>query len=67
MPFAEVIMTNNKRSTLVRAVGVRARRQQGRLAAMLTRTPSAEKEAILAEMEFERWLAECCETAQRGL
>ena len=53
-----------QQNILVREIGVRARHDQSRLAAELARAPSVQKEAILAEMDFERWLAECCEQAQ---
>lgn len=38
-----------------------------RLAGAFARAASEEREAILAAMEFERWLAECCAEAQTGL
>lgn len=38
----------------------RATRRVGQLAAELAEAPSAEREAILAEMEFEQWRAEYC-------
>ena len=37
------------------------------LAGEFARAASEEREAILAAMEFERWLAECCADAQTGL
>jgi hypothetical protein len=38
-----------------------ARRNVGRLATRFARARSEEREAIMAEMAFERWLAEACE------
>ena len=42
-------------------IGARARRRLGELANQFARAEGADRERILAEMEFERWLAEGCE------
>jgi hypothetical protein len=40
-----------------------ANRKVGRLATRFARTRSGEREGTLAQMQFERWLAETCEAA----
>lgn len=49
------------RDMLIRAIGRDARQRIGVLAAELVRTESAGKEAVLAEIEFRRWMAEACQ------
>ena len=49
---------------LIRRMRQRAFRRVGELAAELVEAPSGEKEAILAELEFERWLAESCQVCR---
>jgi hypothetical protein len=44
----------------------RAFRRVGELAAALVEAPSEDKEAILAEMEFEQWRAEYCDVCQEN-
>ena len=46
--------------TLVRGIESRATARIGALAAELVQTPSDGKEAVLAELEFNQWLAEYC-------
>ena len=38
----------------------RAWRRTGELAGELVRADSHDREEILAELDFERWIAECC-------
>ena len=42
-------------------IGARARRRLGELAGQFARAAGPDKERLLAELEFERWLAEECE------
>lgn len=44
----------------LRLIEAQARHNVGRLASRLVRASSCEKEAILAALEFERWLADGC-------
>ena len=50
----------NTKDVLIRVIEARATRRVGRLAADLVRARSEDKELVLAEMDFERWLAESC-------
>lgn len=50
---------------MVELIGASARQRVGKLAGELVRSPSQEREDILAEMEFQRWLAESCDDALR--
>jgi len=52
-------MTDPK-DKIIRTIHRAATARLGKLAGPLIRAPAAEKEAILAEMEFERWLQQCC-------
>ena len=52
---------------LLEAIRQRSEREAARLAGEFARAASEDREAILAAMEFERWLAECCADAQTGL
>jgi hypothetical protein len=45
----------------VRAIGLDAGRRVGRLAAEFVGAESDRKEAVLAELEFFRWLQDACE------
>jgi hypothetical protein len=42
-------------------IGARARRRLGELAGQFARAEGIERERLLAEIEFERWLADGCE------
>jgi hypothetical protein len=46
---------------IVKAIGMDAGRRVGRLAAEFVRAESGRKEAVLAELEFFRWLETACE------
>lgn len=52
---------------LIEAVRERSEREAAYLAGEFARAASEEREAILAAMDFERWLAECCADARTGL
>ena len=45
---------------MVELIGRQAEQEVARLSGEFARAPSEDKEAILAHMEFERWLAESC-------
>jgi hypothetical protein len=45
---------------LIRRLEERATQRIGELAAELVETPSDQREAVLAELEFEQWQAEYC-------
>jgi hypothetical protein len=49
---------------LIRRMHQQAIRRMGELAAELVEAPSDDKEAILAELEFERSRAESCDWCQ---
>ena len=49
---------------LIRRMEARSTQRIGELAAELVETPSAGKEAILAEMQYQRWLAESCQVCR---
>ena len=55
-------MQNAKRHIL-RLIAVRAQEETEYLAGEFARAASAEREEILAALEFERWLAESCRDA----
>ena len=42
-------------------IGARARRRLGELAGQFARATGVDRERLLAEIEFERWLAEGCQ------
>lgn len=46
---------------IMRQIEADARREAEYLAGEFVRAASAEREAILAEMEYHRWMIECCE------
>ena len=50
----------NTKELLLAVVEAKARRRTGQLACRLIRATSADRELVLAELEFERWLAESC-------
>ena len=45
---------------MVELIGRQAEQEVARLSGEFARAASEDKEAILAHMEFERWLAEAC-------
>ena len=50
----------NIKDVILRRIQHRAEAEAGFLAGEFARAASEEKEAILAELEFEKWLAEAC-------
>ena len=52
---------------LLRAIEAKAWREVERLAGEFARNPAADREAILAGLEFERWLAVSCREARQPL
>lgn len=53
----------SRKDRIVRLIRVRAQNEVERLAGELARATSANKEAILAALQTERWLAESCSNA----
>ncbi len=51
---------NDIKDVLMRRIAQRALRRTGVLAGQLARADSQAREGILAELQFERWVAECC-------
>ena len=51
---------------LLRGIEAKAARRTGRLASELVRARSRDKELILAELEFQRWLADTCGDCLNG-
>ena len=51
----------NKKDALIEAIRRKAAYEAGRLAGEFARAASEEREAILAELELEQWVAESCE------
>ena len=51
---------------LVAVMEVQAKRRIGRLACQLIRAKSADREMVLAELEYQRWLEESCQTCRSG-
>ena len=58
---------DNTKDFLLQVIRRRSERELASLAGEFARAASEGREAILAAMEFERWLAECCAEAQTGL
>lgn len=52
---------DSKRRAQVWRFGQEARRRVGQLATEIVVAPSAQREALRAELEFERWFAEACD------
>ena len=57
-------LTPDHRRRRLRTFGQRSWRRVGQLAAELVAAPSAEREALRAELEFERWFAETCDASR---
>ena len=53
----------NIKEQLLRRIEAKATRRTGRLASELVWARSKDKELILAELEFQRWLADTCGAA----
>ena len=56
----------NIKEQLLRGIEAKATRRTGRLASELVRARSKDKELILAELEYQRWLAETCADCLNG-
>ena len=56
--------TMNIKDVILKRIQRQARAEAGRLAGEFARAASEEKEAILAALEFEQWLAEACQEAE---
>jgi hypothetical protein len=57
----------NIKERMVRLIEADARDRVAELSGEFARAASQEKEGILAELEFERWLADCCPEARTPL
>ena len=53
-------------AALLRAIMAKADRRRGALAADLVDAVQDDKEAILAEMDFDAWLANACQDCMEG-
>ncbi len=53
----------SRKDRIVRLIRARAQREVERLAGEFARAAAAEKEALLAALQTERWLAESCTDA----
>ena len=51
------------RDRILRSIEAEARREVAHLAGEFARAASAEKEELLAALEYERWLADSCREA----
>ena len=51
----------SKKDILLEIIRYKSQQEAAYLAGEFARAASAEKETILAELEFSRWLAESCE------
>ena len=52
---------------MIEVIRKRAEQEAAILAGEFARAANRDREAILAAMQYERWLAECCADAQTGL
>ncbi len=59
-------MRSIEKDVLLEAIQRKSEREAGRLANEFSRAASEDKEAILAELEIEQWLAESCEFCLDG-
>jgi len=55
------MMKEQTKDILLNAIRRESEREAGRLATEFARAASEEKEAILAELELEQWVAESCD------
>ena len=58
---------NKTSDIMLEVIRRRAEQEAAILAGEFARAANGEREAILASMQYERWLAECCTDAQTGL
>ena len=56
----------DSKERLLRGVEVQATSRTGRLASELVQARSKDKELVLAELEFQRWLADTCGDCLNG-
>ncbi len=57
---------NEVKEMLLDAVAKRAEREAARLADEFARAAAADKEAVLAALEFEQWFSQSCRMCQNG-
>ena len=50
----------NVKNAMLRAIEAQAYRRTGELAGELVRVEQEDKELVLAELDFQRWLADSC-------
>ena len=55
------MMKDQTKDILLNAIRCKSEREAGRLATEFARAASKEKDAILAELELEQWVAESCD------
>ena len=53
-------MKANEKDVLLEAIQHKSEREAARLSGQFARAASEDKEAILAELELERWVAQSC-------
>ncbi len=56
----------NIKEQLLRGIEAKATRRTGRLTSELVRARSKDKELVLAELEYQRWLADTCGDCLNG-
>lgn len=56
----------NWKDEIIRRIGENAWRTAGRLSRQYVNAPSQDREAIMAGIEFEKWLAESCAECLEG-
>ena len=57
---------DERKAWLLGEIEVRSRRTVQALAAQLVHSSAEEKEAVLAAIEFEQWLADACKDCRNG-
>jgi hypothetical protein len=56
----------NAKDMLIRVIERRAQRCVGQLSCQMVRAAEADRENVLDEMQFQRWLAETCRDCLYG-
>lgn len=56
----------NTKNILIQLIERRAQRRIGELSCRLVRAGSADRENVLDEMQYQRWLAETCQDCLDG-